>query len=57
MTKPTCFEVIEYAIEGLNTLIGVGSGYENEAVLEEYKKHRIWVEKELERLREKGDKQ
>ncbi len=46
-TRPSRLEILEYAKEGLNTLIGTGSGYEYEEVLQEYEEHREWIEAEL----------
>ncbi len=49
-TRPSRLEILEYAKEGLNTLIGTGSGYEYEEVLQEYEEHREWIEAEITRV-------
>ncbi len=54
MSRPTRLEILEYAIEGLRNLIGTGTGYESEEVLEEYGRHQDWIEKELKRIKEKN---
>jgi len=46
-------EVLEYAEEGLRTLIGTGTGYEYPCVLDEYEQHLEWVKKELTKVRAK----
>lgn len=51
--RPTRLEVLEYAEEGLRTLIGTGTGYEYPCVLDEYEQHLEWVKKELTKVRAK----
>lgn len=53
MPKPSEIYILEYALEGLNTLIGTGTGYEYPDIICEYEKHRAWVEKRLNSLKEK----
>jgi len=52
MPRPTRLEILEYAQEGLRTLIGTGTGYEHEEVLDEYEEHQLWLEKEVARVKE-----
>ena len=43
MKRPTRLQLLEYAAEGLRTLIGTGVGFEYEEVLEEYEQHLEWI--------------
>lgn len=53
MSRPSRLELLEYAVEGLRTLIGTGTGYEDEEVLECYEHDLEWIEDEIKRVKER----
>lgn len=53
MRRPSRLEILEYALEGVNTLWGTQVGALTEWEEEELEDHREWLKDEIKRVKEK----
>lgn len=53
MPRPTRLEILEYALEGVQTKLGVWSGALEEDEQEFYESHEEWLKQEIQRVKER----